>query len=113
MSTISKLGTALITGASTGIGAVYADRLARRGYDLILVARRKPDLEKLASRLRAEAGVRIAVLPADLTDEADLVRVEQVLRDDPASVSSSTMPEPPRSAHSRTPTSDASHVKFS
>jgi len=60
MSTISKLGTALITGASTGIGAVYADRLAHRGYDLILVARRKPDLEKLASRLRAEAGVRPA-----------------------------------------------------
>jgi uncharacterized protein len=82
MSTISKLGTALITGASTGIGAVYADRLAHRGYDLILVARRKPDLEKLASRLHAEAGVRIQVLAADLTDEADLERVEQVLHDD-------------------------------
>ncbi|HSY97680.1 MAG TPA: SDR family oxidoreductase [Steroidobacteraceae bacterium] len=84
MSTSSKLGTALITGASTGIGAVYADRLARRGYDLILVARRKPDLEKLAGRLHAEAGVRIQVLAADLTDEADLVRVEQVLHDDPS-----------------------------
>ena len=84
MSTSSKMGTALITGASTGIGAVYADRLAHRGYDLILVARRKPDLEKLASRLHAEAGVRIEVLAADLTDETDLVRVEEVLRGDPS-----------------------------
>src|ERR1700730_18575290 len=84
MSTISNLGTALITGASTGIGAVYADRLAHRGYDLILVARRKPDLEKLASRLHAEDGVRIEVLGSDLTDEADLVRVERVLHDAPS-----------------------------
>jgi uncharacterized protein len=83
MSTKDTLGTALITGASSGIGAAYADRLAHRGYDLILVARRKPDLDKLASRLRAAAGVGIQVLAADLTDEADLNRVEQVLRDDP------------------------------
>jgi uncharacterized protein len=82
MSKINKLGTALVTGASSGIGATYADRLAHRGYDLILVARRKPDLEQLAARLRAEAGVRIQVLAADLTDEADLQRVEQALRDD-------------------------------
>src|ERR1700675_4923572 len=84
MSTTSKLGTALITGASSGIGAVYADRLARRGYDLILVARNKPNLEKLASRLGAESGVRIQVLEADLTQEADLNRVEQVWRSDHA-----------------------------
>jgi short-subunit dehydrogenase len=84
MGTTSKLGTALITGASTGIGAVYADRLAHRGYDLILVARRKPNLEKLASSLSAGSGVRIQVLEADLTDEADLNRVEQVLHDDPS-----------------------------
>src|ERR1700682_1787848 len=83
MSTTSKLGTALITGASSGIGAVYADRLAHRGYDLILVARNKPNLERLAGRLGAEAGVRIQVLEADLTQEADLNRVEQVLRTDP------------------------------
>jgi uncharacterized protein len=82
MSKINKLGTALVTGASSGIGATYADRLAHRGYDLILVARRKPDLEQLAARLRAEAGVRTQVLAADLTDEADLQRVEQALRDD-------------------------------
>jgi short-subunit dehydrogenase len=83
MSNASKLGTALITGASAGIGAAYADRLARRGYDLILVARSKPNLEKLAKGLAAETGVRIQVLPADLTVEADLNRVERVLRDDP------------------------------
>ena len=62
MSTASKLGTALITGASTGIGATYADRLARRGYDLILVARNKPNLEKLAKNLSAETGVRVGVV---------------------------------------------------
>jgi short-subunit dehydrogenase len=82
MSGVGKLGTALITGASAGIGAAYADRLARRGYDLILVARGKPKLEKLAKSLAAETGVRIQVLPADLIVEADLNRVEQVLRGD-------------------------------
>jgi len=82
----AKLGTALITGASTGIGATYADRLARRGYDLILVARNKSNLEKLAKSLSAETGVRVQVLSADLTVDADLIRVEKVLRDD-ASIS--------------------------
>jgi short-subunit dehydrogenase len=72
-------GTALITGASTGIGAVYADRLARRGYDLILVARDAGRMEKLAKRLRAETGRDIDVLPADLTAEGDLAKVEQRL----------------------------------
>jgi short-subunit dehydrogenase len=86
MSTAKSLGTALITGASIGIGATYANRLARRGYDLILVARSKPNLEKLAASLGAATGVRVTVLPADLTVEADLKRVEQVLRDD-ASIS--------------------------
>lgn len=83
MSTTSKLGTALITGASSGIGAVYADRLARRGYDLILVARGRQAMNELAKKLAAETGVSIRVLPADLTVEVDLHRVEQVLRDDP------------------------------
>jgi short-subunit dehydrogenase len=82
MSITNSLGTALITGASTGIGATYAKRLARRGYDLILVARSKPNLEKLAATLGAATGVRITVLPADLTVDADVQRVEQVLRDD-------------------------------
>jgi short-subunit dehydrogenase len=82
MSIASKLGSALITGASSGIGAVYADRLARRGYDLILVARDKAALDKLAKSLAADTGVAIRVLPADLTVEADLQRVERVLHDD-------------------------------
>jgi len=79
---LTELGTALITGASTGIGATYAKRLARRGYDLILVARSKPNLEKLAQELTSQFGVRVQVLPADLTLEADLTRVEATLRND-------------------------------
>jgi len=77
-------GTALITGASTGIGAVYADRLAKRGHDLILVARDVARLEALADRLRAETGRTIEVLPADLTDRAALAKVEARLAGDPA-----------------------------
>jgi short-subunit dehydrogenase len=72
----------LITGASTGIGAVYADRFARRGHDLVLVARDGARLEALAGRLRREAGVAVDVLPADLTDAGGLARVEARLRDD-------------------------------
>lgn len=72
----------LITGASSGIGAVYADRFARRGHDLVLVARDAARLEALAERLRREAGVAVDVLAADLTDGAGLARVEARLRDD-------------------------------
>ena len=72
---ISK-GTALITGASTGLGAVYADRLAKRGHGLVLVARDAARMEALATRLRAETGVAIEIIPADLTAEADVARVE-------------------------------------
>jgi len=78
----NKLPAVLITGASTGIGAVYADRFAHRGHNLILVARDKARMEELAKRLRAETGVAIDILPADLTAAADLARVEQRLRDD-------------------------------
>lgn len=78
----SRPGTALITGASAGIGATYADRLARRGHDLLLVARDRVRLEALATRLRADTGVAVEVLPADLTQRADLARVEQRLRED-------------------------------
>ena len=75
MSNSSK-GTALITGASTGIGAVYADRLAKRGYDLILVARNQARLEALSARLKSETGRSVTSLPADLNDKADLAKVE-------------------------------------
>ncbi|MDQ0467885.1 SDR family NAD(P)-dependent oxidoreductase [Labrys wisconsinensis] len=73
---------ALITGASSGIGATYAERLARRGHDLVLVARDRARLEDNAARLRAEAGVAVDVLPADLTEPAELARVEARLRED-------------------------------
>jgi uncharacterized protein len=84
MSKSENLGTALITGASTGIGATYAQRLAKRGYDLILVARRKDKLQQLAKQLSEQSGVRVQVLPADLTVDSDLTRVEKVLREDAA-----------------------------
>jgi short-subunit dehydrogenase len=80
MNTQTSQGTALITGASSGIGAIYADRLARRGYDLILVARNQSRLEELAARLRNETGRAVEIVPADLNDDGDLRRVETVLR---------------------------------
>jgi uncharacterized protein len=72
----------LITGASSGIGATYADRFAHRGHDLVLVARDAARLTALADRLRSETGVAVDVLPADLTAEADLLRIEARLRED-------------------------------
>jgi short-subunit dehydrogenase len=72
----------LITGASSGIGATYADRFARRGHDLVLVARDQPRLEALATRLRSDYGVAADVLPADLTKSDELHRVESRLRHD-------------------------------
>ncbi len=81
MNTSSK-GTALITGASSGIGAVYADRLAKRGYDLILVARNEDRLKALSARLGEDTGRSVKVIVADLNNKADLARVEQVLRTD-------------------------------
>ena len=68
-------GTALITGASTGIGAIYADRLARRGHDLVLVARDAVRLQALAARLERDFNVTAEVLPADLTDSGELAGV--------------------------------------
>jgi len=76
----SQQGAALITGASSGIGAVYADRLARRGHDLILVARDRQRLDALAIRLSEDTGRSVEVVTADLNDKTDLARIEQVLR---------------------------------
>jgi len=76
--------TVLITGASTGIGATYADRFARRGQDLVLVARDTARLDALAARLREATHVRVDVLPADLTQADDLAAVEARLREDTA-----------------------------
>ncbi len=81
--THSSKGTALLTGASTGIGAIYADRLAKRGYDLVLVARNRDRLSALARRLESETGRSVEALAADLDDPSDLARVERRLRDDP------------------------------
>lgn len=80
MKTIKAKGTALITGASTGIGAVYADRLAKRGHDLILVARNKERLASLARRLANDTNRKVETVEADLTSPADLQRVEDILR---------------------------------
>lgn len=75
-------GTALITGASTGIGAIFADRLARRGYDLVLVARNRDRLNALASRITNQTQQSVEVFPADLANAADQARVERKLRED-------------------------------
>jgi short-subunit dehydrogenase len=82
MSTTAFKGTALITGASSGIGAVYADRLARQGYDLILVARNVERLRAAAALLTSETGRSVEIVGADLTDPADLADVENLLKTD-------------------------------
>jgi uncharacterized protein len=75
-------GTALITGASSGIGAVYAERLAQRGYDLILVARNRERLIALADRITNETHQSVEIIDADLNDRAGLASVEAKLKED-------------------------------
>src|SRR6267154_1740928 len=84
LSTTETKGTALITGASSGIGAIYADRLAKRGYDLILVARNKNRLAALARRLENETSRSVETISADLNNKTDLARIETTLRTNPS-----------------------------
>ncbi|CAJ96572.1 Short-chain dehydrogenase [Cupriavidus necator] len=82
MTTHNHSGTALITGASSGIGAIYAERLARRGHDLILVARNRARLEALARRITDDTGRSVEIVTADLGQAADVRRIEEILRTD-------------------------------
>lgn len=82
MSTSSQ--TAVVTGASSGIGAIYADRLAARGYDLVLVARRADRLAALSDKLSKAYGVKAEPLVADLEQDAGLAKVEKVLAEHPS-----------------------------
>lgn len=82
MSLSAIQGTALVTGASAGIGAIYAQRLAARGFNLLLVARDEERLQAAASQLHAEHGIQVEVLKADLTQKDDVLKLEQRLRSD-------------------------------
>lgn len=75
-------GTAVITGASTGIGAIYANRLARMGYDLIIVARNHNRLNQMASHITADTARNVEAVAADLNDAQQLQALEAKLRED-------------------------------
>jgi short-subunit dehydrogenase len=84
MSSHSSKGTALVTGASTGIGAVYADRLAQRGYDLILVARSLDKLDNVANQVKSATGRNVESVQADLTIPAEVQKIVDRLTTDRA-----------------------------
>ncbi len=84
MANTNPLGTAVVTGASSGLGKVYADRLAARGYDLLLIARRKDRLEAIAADLQTRFPVQVRVLAADLAHPDGLAQVSKAIGDDPA-----------------------------
>lgn len=70
---------AVVTGASSGIGVAYAERMAKRGYDLILVARRRDRLEDVAKKIRIKTNRAVEIVTADLSDAKDLLLVEELL----------------------------------
>src|ERR1700756_2292952 len=74
-------GPSLTGGAAAGTGALYADRLAKRGYDLLLVSRDASRLVLLSDRLRRESGAEVTAISADLSVPEDVARVESILRD--------------------------------
>lgn len=78
----NKMGTAVVTGASSGLGEVFAERLAKRGYDLKLIARRKDKLDVLAEKLESKYGIKVTNLVADLGLDTDLEKVAEELRND-------------------------------
>lgn len=75
-------GTAVVTGASTGMGAIYAARLAKMGYDLIIVARNHNRLNQMASHITADSQRNVEVVAADLNDAGQLAALEMKLRHD-------------------------------
>jgi uncharacterized protein len=83
VSLIPSRPLALVTGASSGIGKVYADRLAARGYDLILVARNLSRLDEIAANLAQTYGTSVTPMPADLGDADDVARVMERLEGGP------------------------------
>lgn len=80
MSETAKKPLALITGASAGMGAEFASRLARQGCDLILVARREDKLRELAENIRKDCNVDVEILPADLADDTQRHAVAQRIK---------------------------------
>ena len=82
MSGTGTLGTAVVTGASSGIGKVYAGKLAERGFNLVLVARRAERLSELAEQLESSHGIAVTKLVADLSKSQELERVAQALESD-------------------------------
>ncbi|ADB35740.1 short-chain dehydrogenase/reductase SDR [Kribbella flavida DSM 17836] len=80
------MATALITGATAGIGRAFAEKLAREGYDLVLVARDEQRLREVSAEITGLYGVACEVLAADLTDREQLARVERRFAEGPIEV---------------------------